>query len=330
MAVPIPLKKSMPLRDDAVLSADDVLLARTAWAYYVDGLTQHDIARKFDLNRVRVNRMLAQARERGIVQVRVNAPLSLENEARLEKRYGLKLALVVPTPDDPVHVPRSIAMAAGHALSDRLSDGMSIGVAWGRTLRLSVASMEHRIIQNLSVVSLIGGLTRGSVLNTHETASRLADIYGANCFYIAAPAFADSEASAKVLLAQTSVRDAFDHARRIDLAFMSVGGFDTEATMRKLKLINDEEARSLIAAGAVGDLCSQFINARGKLVDHPINRRVIALGLEDLARVPTVVLASGGLEKLHVLHAVLSLGIVSILVTDETTAAHLLQGKDLI
>ena len=302
-------------------------MARAAWAYYVEGLTQQEIAQKFDLNRVRINRMLAQARERGIVQVRVNGSLYMEAEARLESRYGLKRALVVPTPTDLAQLPRNIAMAAGHAVSDRLAEGMSIGVGWGRTLRLSVDSMERRPLRDLSVVSLIGGLTQGSVLNTHETASRLAEIYGANCFYIAAPALADSESSAKVLRSQTTVVDAIDHARAIDIAFVSVGGLNKSATMRSLRLVNDEEARTLAAAGAVGDLCSQFIDINGKVVDHPINHRVIALPVEDLSRVPTVILASGGKEKLEVLHAALSLGIVSILVTDEETARGLGQGK---
>ncbi len=302
-------------------------MARAAWAYYVEGLTQNDIARKLDVNRIRINRLLAQARERGIVQVRVNASLAMETEAKLERRYGLKLALVVPTPVDAADLPRSIAMAAGHAVSDRLTDGMSVGVGWGRTLRLSVTTMERRTVRDLSVVSLIGGLTQGSVLNTHETASRLADIYGANCFYIAAPAFADGEDSAKILRSQTSVIDAFEHARNIDLAFVSVGGLDKSATMRRLKLIDDQDIKSLVAAGAVGDLCSQFIDINGQVVDHPINRRVIALDVSDLKRVPSVILASGGLEKLGVLHAILSLGLVSILVTDEETARQLLDGK---
>lgn len=326
-------KKSPRKRDSTGASAfylpegEDALMARAAWAYYVEGLTQQEIAQKFDLNRVRINRMLAQARERGIVQVRVNGSLFMEHEARLESRYGLKRALVVPTPADVLQLPRSIAMAAGHAVSDRLAENMSIGVGWGRTLRLSVDSMERKPLRNLSVVSLIGGLTQGSVLNTHETASKLADTYNASCFYIAAPALADSEESAHVLRTQTTVADAIDHARAIDIAFVSVGGLNKSATLRSLRIVSDDEVRSLVAAGAVGDLCSQFIDIHGKVVDHPINHRVIALPVPDLARVPTVILASGGKEKLEVLHGTLSLGVVSILVTDEETARSLGQGK---
>ncbi len=49
---------------------------------------------------------------------------------------------------------------------------------------------------NLSVVSLLGGLTRSSAMNPHETASHLADLLDAQCYLIAAPALTDSAARA--------------------------------------------------------------------------------------------------------------------------------------
>ena len=112
----------------ATVLPDEALMVRAAWGYYVEGLTQNEIGRKLGLNRVRVNRILAQARERGIVQVRVNSALSVETEAALERKFGLDQAVVVPTPDDVSLIPQMIATAAGAVLSDRIGDGMSVGV----------------------------------------------------------------------------------------------------------------------------------------------------------------------------------------------------------
>ena len=92
-------------------------------------------------------------------------------------------------------MPYVIGNAAGEFLNGALKDGMSVGVGWGRTLRLSLRSVERRPLRRLSVVSLIGGLTRGSAVNPHETASHLADLLDAQCYYIAAPALADSQAT---------------------------------------------------------------------------------------------------------------------------------------
>ena len=303
------------------------MMARVAWYYYVEGLTQNEIAERLNINRIRVNRILAQARECGIVQVRIDSPINLEMEQELERAFGISKAILVPTPSDSDKLTQSIANAAGSLLSERLKSGMSVGVGWGRTLRFSVNAIERKFIENISIVSLLGGLTRGSVMNTYETASRMADIFQADCFYIAAPAFADNENIASLFRSQSSVTDAFDHARRVDIAMISVGSLDENSTMLKLGLIDQSDVESLRQAGAVGDLCAQWINAKGDVIDHPLNRRVIALPVADLDQIPLVVLASGGSEKVPVIFGAVKRGSIDVLVTDEQTGQQLLNMK---
>lgn len=307
---------------------EEQLITRAAWLSYVVGLTQAQIAKRLGLNRIRVNRMLAQARDQGVVQIRINSKLTdcVALEERLRERFGLSDATVVPTPTDPTLIPNAIAVAAGAVLSEAIGDGMSIGMGWGRTLRLSLRSVTIRPVRRLSVVSLLGGLTRGSALNTFETASRLADLYDAECYYIAAPVFTDTEEMRDILLRQSVLEDAFHHARHVDVAFVSVGSLGPHCTMSRLGLIGEAEMASLAAAGAVGDLCAHWIDANGKVVDHPLNRRVIALSPEDLRPIPKVILASGGRDKIPALRATLKLGIVDAIVTDEQSAAAVLEG----
>ena len=48
----------------------------------------------------------------------------------------------------------------------------------------------------------------------------------------------------------------------------------------------------------------------GRAIDHSINRRAIALSLEALRRIPTVILASGGMNKSRVIAAVVKAKLV--------------------
>ena len=313
------------MRDSGPDASDDTeLIARVAYYYYVEGLTQNRVAEKFGISRIRVNRMIAHARAVGLVKVRIASSLNLKVEADLERKFGIEKAVVVPTPENIQNLHEAIAASTGLLLSNRLQDGMSIGVGWGRTLRMSVGFADKRKLTGVSIVSLLGGLTRGSVMNTYETASRLADLYDADCFYIAAPAFADDEETAQVLRDQSSVRDVFGRARKIDLALLSVGALNTQSTMSRLGLISDTDVDSLTACGAVGDLCAQWIDADGHVVDHPLNRRVVAFPVDELGNIPCVILASGGKEKVAAILAALRRRLVSILVTDETTALDLM------
>ena len=126
---------------------------------------------------------------------------------------------------------------------------------------------------------------------------------------------------------QPIIQDAFDRARKVDLAFVSVGALDMKATNFRLGVVNETDLASLRKAGAVGDLCAHWIDEHGAVIDHPLNRRVIALSPVHLADIETVILASGGRDKVPVLKAALRLGIVDVLVTDEVAAAGILAGR---
>lgn len=308
------------------VNPEEQMATRAAWLYFVAGLTQAQIGKKLGLNRTRVNRLLAQARDQGLVQINITGRLSecVALEEQLKKQYGLDDATVVPTPPDQALIPQVIATAAGAALAERLKDGMSVGVGWGRTLRLSIQSVPRRSLKRLSVVSLLGGLTRGSAMNPHETASHLADLVGAQCYYVAAPALTDTESTRDLLIAQPMLREIFERGEKVDLAFLSVGELSHVCTMTRVGLVSRDEVDSLVEAGAVGDICAHWVDDEGRLVDHPLNSRVVALSPGKLRGIPCVVIASGGKSKTAALRGVLKGGMCDVLITDEQTASAIL------
>jgi DNA-binding transcriptional regulator LsrR (DeoR family) len=318
------------LVDSFVIDEEEQLATRAAWLYFVAGLTQLEIARKLGLNRIRINRLLAQARRQGLVQIRISGRLAgcVELEERLKHRFGLEAAIVVPTPPDQALVPHVIGTAAGNLLASRLHDGMSVGVGWGRTLRMSLRSVPRRPMPHVSVVSLLGGLTRSSAVNPHETASHLADLLEAQCYLIAAPALTDSAATRDGLLGQPMLREVFDKGEKVDLAFLSVGELTGFNTMLRVGLIGPSDVQSLEQAGAVGNICVHWIDDRGRIVDHPLNSRVMAIDPRKLKAIPCVILASGGMSKVAAIHGALNGGMVDVVVTDEDAAAGVLAYAD--
>jgi DNA-binding transcriptional regulator LsrR (DeoR family) len=94
-----------------VVDVNDDVKTRIAWLYYVEGMTQDEVANIVGMNRSRVLRILAAARQDGTVQIRVTTRMSrcVELERRLESRWNLTRAIVVPEPQDPSQLqgPRS-------------------------------------------------------------------------------------------------------------------------------------------------------------------------------------------------------------------------------
>ena len=64
--------------------AEEELVARVAWCYYHDGLTQNDIGERLGLPRLKISRLLEKGRQSGVIRVQINSRyegcLALETE----------------------------------------------------------------------------------------------------------------------------------------------------------------------------------------------------------------------------------------------------------
>jgi DNA-binding transcriptional regulator LsrR (DeoR family) len=300
------------------------LQARVAWYYYLGGMTQQEIASRLGLTRLRVNRIVGQVRAEGLVRIEVNLPLAdcVALEERLKGRYSLDDVMVVPTIPDPDIQQQMIGEAAGAMLDSLLQDGMGLGVGWGRTLRAAARRLTARRLAGSWVTALMGGLTRGSGTNTFEVATEFARVLGAECYYVAAPIYCPSPESRSTLLTHYGLAEVMRRAREGHIALVSAGDLTSRSLLASTSIVSENLA-SLREAGAVGDLLGSYLDQDGRVIDHPLNRRVMALSLAELKEYPTSILASGGEHKLAVVRAVLNAGYVRRLVTDEAVAQAL-------
>ena len=303
----------------------DRLRARAVWLYHVEGLTQNDIAKQLGINRVMVVRLLADARRRNEVRVTISAPLTelMRIEREVELRYGIGRVIVAPFSDpdgDPVKV---IAAAAGAFISAEMKAGMTVGVGWGRTLYNTLPFISGETLEDFRVVSLLGGIAAARRFNPAEFAWQFAELFQGEGFLIPAPAVVDSPDTKHALLERCGLSAIFEMADKLDMALLSVGGITTLTTSYRTGYLSEADRRSLIDAGAVGDVLYNFIDAAGNLVDHEVNGRVISANLTRLRRTPERVLISGGKDKLIALKAAIQTLEPTVLVTDEFSAKSL-------
>ena len=128
------------------LSDAAALRIRAAWLYYNEGLTQKDVAERLGISRSTVIRMLEEARKRAEVQIWISDGVAdcVDLAVRLEKAYGLDEAVVVPSPDrqDAASIAKAVGLALGQFLTEVVTDDMTIGVGWGRTMTASLAGFR--------------------------------------------------------------------------------------------------------------------------------------------------------------------------------------------
>lgn len=318
--------------DDASTTPDEQMHVRVAWLYFMEGRTQAEIAELLSTNRLRINRIINEARRSGLVTVTINSRLRscVDLEQQLTGRFNLKRAIIVPTPGDPTQVPVLLGQATADYVSNTISGSeiRGIGVGWGATLREMVRYMPAVRRPGLYVNSVMGGLTRGIEINTFDIASDLARLLSAECAYLAAPIYAGSPSSRDAIMALDMFREAFERIVTSDIVVLSVGDLSERSFLVRYGLPKDVTLDQLLAAGAKGDMMGQFIDANGLAIDHEINHRAIALSLKALRSVPNVVLSSGGAHKVEAIAAALKSNLVTTLVSDERTVRSALEVLD--
>jgi DNA-binding transcriptional regulator LsrR (DeoR family) len=302
---------------------------RVAYMYYVENLTQNEIADRLGIGRVTVVRLLTEARSNREVRFRIEGPQAdcVALESGLEAALGLARAIVVPAPADPANTSQLIGFATGMHVSDLLRDGMRIGVGWGQTLHHSLATLSRQFLKEVSVVSLLGGITHARAHNPAEFAWRFAAAVDADCWLLAAPAIVDSPATRAALMERCGLGEIVDRARGLDLALLSVGSMAPDSTSFRYGrgLMPPGLREELIAAGAVGDLLFSYFDAAGRLIEHPVNGRVMSVPVPAIRGAAERIMASGGPGKAAAVIGGCRLVGATTLVTDEVTAGEVLR-----
>jgi DNA-binding transcriptional regulator LsrR (DeoR family) len=319
----------MPTADGATGEWPEQLAVRVAWCYYALNMTQQEVASRLGITRVRVIRLLSEARRRGIVKISIESKLAdnVKLEHRLMERFNLDFAeVVLGMTDDETELAEVLGAAACTVIARRLRDGMTLGVGWGVTLKAFAEAMPQMRLKDAAVVSLLGSLTRRSSIATFEATTTISGRLHAECFYLPGPILCDSKESRDTLMAQPMMRDALDRARASDMAVVSVGGLDS-GTIRKTRFVSEHDFADVLKTGAVGNFLGYYIDDHADVISHGINDRVIGLRPEYLAAIPQRIMISGGRQKEAALAAILKKGLLTGLVTDQNTARALLANE---
>ena len=203
---------------------------------------------------------------------------------------------------------------------------MKIGLGWGRTLNRSLEYLRERSLKGLTVVSLVGGVTHFAHDNPAEFPSAFARAFDADCYLIPSPALVDSPATKAALIERCGLKSVYDYAQALDAVVVSVGSLGSEAAIARFALIGEADRKALSEHGGVGEMLCNVFDREGRLVDHPLNQRVMSVPLEAVRAAPIRVLAAGGAHKQAAIAGAIKALKPTTLVTDAATARRLTGG----
>lgn len=308
-------------------SDEHELLARIAHRSYVDSRTQEEIGQEFGLSRPKVQRLLERARASGVVEIHIEAPpgLNLDLEAHLKDAFGLTDAIVSPDRPDTETQRAAVARNAAKYLERRLRSGDVVAVSHGRDTGEVPRFFRPAGALDVVFVSAMGGSPRvDTPTNPNEICRALAEKCGGRAESLYAPAYVEDADMHDRLLEQEAVAATLDIAARANVALVGIGGTDDDCTMVRSGCLSLDEIAWLRHQGAVGDVLGHYVDVQGGLILAPHSDRVIALSMDDLRRIGTVVAVASEPEKTEAILGALRGGIVDVLIVDEGNARAVL------
>ena len=321
---------------DINLSEDGLQLADVARQYYLEDLTQEQIAQRIGVSRSYVSRMLKEARERGIVEIRIHHPLrtSPELQERLRETLPLADALVLATDDSggpsletnrSADLPRQLGALAARYLNERIADGTIVGVGWGSTVYHVVTSGYFHRKQGIAVVQLMGSVGGATPdIDGGQVASRLGRALGGSVFYLQAPmVVADAEVRTGLLRDQ-HIRKTLEMACRAGVLLVSVGAVTHASGIFRTGYLSETDLEYIQAQGAVGDICGVYFRQDGSPCSLELEQRTIAADGNAMRRASLRVGVGWGTAKALPSIGAIRAGLINSLIVDEACAREML------
>lgn len=305
------------------------LLSLASKLYYLDGLGQTEIADMIGVSRSKVSRLLARARDTGIVKITVQdyCPRNQELEEKLIERFEMNHAIVVRTfaEQTVTSIRQTIGYIAAPVISAAIRPNCVLGMAGGRTLYELVRFMQPpgpiKGIEVAQLMSNIGSLV--GEIDAIELGRVMAHKFNANFYSVSAPVYAPDAATRDAFLSHEQVHMVWQLFDAMDMAFVGIGTLENSAFIER-QVLSAGDQRDLRRRGVVGEICGRFFDADGCECDTEHRQRVISIELDKLRRIPEVIGITNGADRARAVCAALRGKLLKSLVIDEAGAAAVL------
>lgn len=308
---------------------DYVLLYRIADAYYNQGQTQDQIAKRENISRPHVSRLLTKARECGIVSIQVQFPEYVQQYMLCQQlcdALNLKRVILSPIPQgtDLRSISQTIAQTAAEVLPELLENSRNIGIGWGYTVyKTSKLLSAVQSVKTQSFVPLVG-ITGDDTpfFQTNMIVDRFAEQFRGISKYTSIPAIRESRVEMDEFAKDGYLR-LQQQWKKLDAAVIGLG--DCPGIGLTLLPVGNQEYRRIVEqSGAVGDILAHFFYRNGSILDTSAHFQQNSLPPHSIRNIETVICIAGGPKKIESLLAAAQNRFYNILITDPQTAQAML------
>jgi len=313
------------------------MIVKACKLFYESGASKTQIADILNISITQVNRLLVEARKRGIVQITINAPRFTELEFELINAFHLTDARIVQYNEDEIFLRTELGKEAANYFVDKVKDGNKIGIGSGRTMFEMVKSIQERP-KAISIFPISVIAQRDTVVNSMDANTLVNTLWfkfipaakghNINLFY-PHMSIQRIESEIKHLLQIDSLRNIIDEMSNLDFYFLSTSCLRRDSVIFSFLQEYGQSFNNLAKSGIIGDYLFNTISSSGEYISCGLENILITVELHRLKEAvknkKMVIVVAGGDSKVEVIKAGLNVGLFNVLITDSKTAQKLLQ-----
>ena len=298
------------------------LMAQIAYLYYKKNFTQQEIAKKLNITRQTVSKLLSEAILENIVEITINNPMDVQSslEQKLIKAFSLKSARVYTIASKDLFLQQwATAEATKEYLLPLLKEGnKKIALSWGKTIVTLIEQMPQTKTKNNEVYPLFGGSDgKEFCYSSNEVARAFAEKVEGNVHFAWFPYKTNSKEDYELFKKTSYYQEMEDCWNNLDIAILGIGNLQGIARLESFlgKIRNDNQE--------IGDIATHTYTIDGQITTK--TNQTLCVPISSLKRTKDVIALAYGDDKIDAIIGALKTGIITTFITDEYTARALLK-----
>lgn len=301
-------------------------IVEVARLYYESDLRQEDIANKLSISRPLVSKILADAKNMGIVTFRVNSPFKDTSDLAEEfcRKFGVRDCYIIENKDTDAKTNQQIIVAVAKRLEENLKLKCNVGIDWGEKISEIINKMTFRtgeVTSNGYACSMIGNSpTPTAAYHSNELLRKLCEkiSYAPKFFY--APAFFETLAEMQNFTRLETCRSINTLWNILNIAIISIENHpsvpDFASATRFGTALSDNRA--------IGRFLGYYYNVRGEIIEGEADY-TMHISIEQLRRVKTRLAITDTSTTNDAIVGAIRTGCISDIIIDKKTAMDIIE-----
>lgn len=295
-------------------------MQEAAILYYEKKHTQSEIAKMMKLSRQTVSKLLNDAVNEKIVEIKIHNPEidCKELEQKICDKFDVRNVVIcgVSSEDEELCQIMTVKKAVNYIQTIIEKGNQKIAISWGRTVHRLIYEFSNIKTANNIVFPLFGATDQEQAyFLSNELARSFADRIGAKVKYAWFPYKPDCIGDCNLFKKTSYYKSLCDLWNNIDIAIVGIGNREIIQNFANVFGYNEK------CASAIGDISTHFFDEDGNIVE--LYENTLCVERDALKNAKQTIAVASGKDKTEAIIGALRTKMIDTLITDEYTARNI-------